>query len=512
MEELRRRMASAKAWGVEGVSLVTPAEIKELVPFIDESVIVGGFYTEGVGVVDSLRAGTLMREEAQASGALTVVPNVEVTGIDVEGGRVRRVRTTDGDVEADDGRDRLRRLEPAAGARWPAPSIPLTPAIHQMIDIGPVPRFAGAKLGIEFPIVRDMDTNMYERQDGTGLEIGSYAHRPILHDPTRDPLDRGSGAVADRVPVHRGRLRAADGAGARADAGDRRRRERRHQVRDQRAALAHARLAAAARRDARGQGAVVGRRRVGEGGAGRRPRGRRVDDARRVGDRPAVAPTSRASTTARRRRPTCGRAPPRASTRPTGSSTLPSSGLRTATCGCPRSTPASRRSARSSTRPPAGSARTGTSPTPGSSRSTASTAGRPSGTRAGGRRSSTPSTSRCATAPAIFDLSAFCIFDVAGPGALETVQQVAMRQMDVPVGRVVYTPLLTPGGGFRSDLTIMRLGDERFRFVTGGLHGMADLKWVARPRAGRHHGHRPHVGVDDARPVGPARARHPRRA
>ena len=68
MEELRRRMASAAAWGVEGVRLVTPAEVKELVPFIDESVIVGGFYTESVGVVDSLRAGTLMRERAQEPG------------------------------------------------------------------------------------------------------------------------------------------------------------------------------------------------------------------------------------------------------------------------------------------------------------------------------------------------------------------------------------------------------------------------------------------------------------
>jgi hypothetical protein len=28
-----------------------------------------------------------------------------------------------------------------------------------------------------------MDTNMYERQEGTGLEIGSYAHRAILYDP-----------------------------------------------------------------------------------------------------------------------------------------------------------------------------------------------------------------------------------------------------------------------------------------------------------------------------------------
>src|ERR671921_1219676 len=69
MEELRRRMASAKAFGVEGCSIVTPAEIKELVPYIDESVILGGFYSKGVGVVDSLRMGTLMREQAQETGA-----------------------------------------------------------------------------------------------------------------------------------------------------------------------------------------------------------------------------------------------------------------------------------------------------------------------------------------------------------------------------------------------------------------------------------------------------------
>src|SRR5690348_17780893 len=35
MQELERRMSSAASWGVEPVSMVTPAEIKELVPFID---------------------------------------------------------------------------------------------------------------------------------------------------------------------------------------------------------------------------------------------------------------------------------------------------------------------------------------------------------------------------------------------------------------------------------------------------------------------------------------------
>src|SRR5256884_4447815 len=49
--------------------------------------------------------------------------------------------------------------------------------------------------------------------------------------------------------------------------------------------------------------------------------------------------------------------------------------------------------------------------------------------------------------------------------------------MDVPVGRVVYTPVLSPEGGFKSDLTIMRLGDEHFRVVTGGATGMSDKKW-----------------------------------
>ena len=43
----------------------------------------------------------------------------------------------------------------------------------------------------------------------------------------------------------------------------------------------------------------------------------------------------------------------------------------------------------------------------------------------------------------------------------------------------MYTPLLTPSGGFKQDLTIMRLADDVFRVVTGGAYGMSDLKWFA---------------------------------
>ena len=63
-------------------------------------------------MVDSLRAGTLMREAAMEAGALTVAPNVEVTGIDVVDGAVRGVRTDRGDIACDTVVDRLRGVEP----------------------------------------------------------------------------------------------------------------------------------------------------------------------------------------------------------------------------------------------------------------------------------------------------------------------------------------------------------------------------------------------------------------
>src|ERR1700760_4822762 len=68
MQELDRRMVSAKTWGIEPTSLLTPAEIKELVPFINEELLLGGFYTPGAGVVDSLRAAAIMRERDQEAG------------------------------------------------------------------------------------------------------------------------------------------------------------------------------------------------------------------------------------------------------------------------------------------------------------------------------------------------------------------------------------------------------------------------------------------------------------
>jgi glycine/D-amino acid oxidase-like deaminating enzyme len=186
MHELRRRCSQAKSWGI-AAELLTPAGVRKLVPYLDDSVILGGAYFPTVGVVDSLRAGTLMREQAQQLDALTVLAGAEVLGIDkTEDGRVAGVRTSAGDIATDVvaiccgvWSPRIARM---AGAR-----IPLTPIVHQMISVGPIALFDGTEGEIAYPIVRDVDENMYERQHGGDMEVGSYAHRPIIVAPDDIP-------------------------------------------------------------------------------------------------------------------------------------------------------------------------------------------------------------------------------------------------------------------------------------------------------------------------------------
>src|SRR6185312_10680019 len=104
----------------------------------------------------------------------------------VSGGRVRSVTTSAGEIETDHvviccgvWSPRIARM---AGAR-----LALTPTVHQMISVGPIALFADTTGEIAYPIVRDVDTNMYERQHGGDMEVGSYAHRPIIVDPDNIP-------------------------------------------------------------------------------------------------------------------------------------------------------------------------------------------------------------------------------------------------------------------------------------------------------------------------------------
>jgi dimethylglycine oxidase len=79
---------------------------------------------------------------------------------------------------------------------------------------------------------------------------------------------------------------------------------------------------------------------------------------------------------------------------------------------------------------------------------------------------------------ALYDLTAFTKIEVSGPGALAYLNGLAANQIDQPPGRVVYTSLLNARGGIKADLTITRLGPDRFLVLTGGGMGMLDLAWL----------------------------------
>ncbi len=199
MEEFNRRMTSAKAWGIDA-SLITPAQVKELVPFINEEVILGGFYTPSVSAVDSLRAGTIMREEAQGKGHAQVFANTEVLDVEVVDGHVKAVVTTKGRIECE-------HLAIACGvwspriAKMAGVNIPLVPAVHQMADVGPIQVLVESNKELAYPIVRDMDTFCYERQSAGSMEVGSYAHRPIFHHPDDIPTNEESALSPTELPL-----------------------------------------------------------------------------------------------------------------------------------------------------------------------------------------------------------------------------------------------------------------------------------------------------------------------
>ena len=69
-------------------------------------------------------------------------------------------------------------------------------------------------------------------------------------------------------------------------------------------------------------------------------------------------------------------------------------------------------------------------------------------------------------AVAVFDLSTFTKVEVAGPDALRVVQQVCTQELDVAIGRAVYTLMLNTRGGIDLDGTVTRVAADRFLVVT----------------------------------------------
>jgi 4-methylaminobutanoate oxidase (formaldehyde-forming) len=81
-------------------------------------------------------------------------------------------------------------------------------------------------------------------------------------------------------------------------------------------------------------------------------------------------------------------------------------------------------------------------------------------------------------AAGLFDETSFAKLEIAGPGACAFLQRVAGNDIDREVGSIVYTQLLDRRGGIQADLTVTRVGLDRFLLVTGTAFGNHDAAWL----------------------------------
>jgi 4-methylaminobutanoate oxidase (formaldehyde-forming) len=79
---------------------------------------------------------------------------------------------------------------------------------------------------------------------------------------------------------------------------------------------------------------------------------------------------------------------------------------------------------------------------------------------------------------ALFDLSTYSKVLVQGPGALAGLQRICASDMDVPVGKVVYTTWCNERGGIEMDPTVTRLAPDRFLVVAPTLAQTRTAAWL----------------------------------
>ena len=84
----------------------------------------------------------------------------------------------------------------------------------------------------------------------------------------------------------------------------------------------------------------------------------------------------------------------------------------------------------------------------------------------------------CRETAALFDETSFAKIEVAGEGAAVFLEHLCDNRVAREPGAITYTQMLNEKGGIECDFTVTRLGDERFRIVTGTAFGQHDLAWI----------------------------------
>ncbi|MCW4353772.1 FAD-dependent oxidoreductase [Hoyosella sp. YIM 151337] len=179
MAEVHRRHGWLTSWGVEA-EVVDADRCVELHPLLDRDRILGGLHCPTDGLAKALAAVEAQIERAKSRG-VRLLPRHEVTDITVEDGKVVGVVTNHGEIPADI-------VVCCAGIWGPKVAalagvyLPLTPLAHQLAWTGTVPALAGQTEEAVRPVLRHQDADLYYRDRYDQLAVGYYGHRPMPID------------------------------------------------------------------------------------------------------------------------------------------------------------------------------------------------------------------------------------------------------------------------------------------------------------------------------------------
>lgn len=469
--DLKRKAGYGMSWGIEA-QVISPGEAREFIPMLSERIL-GALYVSSDIQTKATRPAEAMARDAERKGA-TFYGGVQVTGFDVDSGRVNAVQTSHGDIQTD--------LVVACAGIW-APKlggyagvpIPLSPMEHLYAVTTPVDGLSGATEEISQPLLRHQDEAMYLRQVGESYGIGSYNHEPMLVD-ANDILDHEDASIApaetEFTPQHFERAMSAAGEllpGLKGTGLTRKFNGMFSFTTDGFPVLGEApqvrgfwSAQAVWITQAGGVGKTIAEWIVN----GEPTTDLRECDIRRFHPHAYTRPYVRARAAQQYREvydiihPRQQMENPRnlrltpffARQQELGGAFFESAGWE---------------------RPQWYDANEGLLD------SLTVTGETRRGWEARGW-SPTVAAEHVATRErvAMFDMTPFAKFEVTGASALAALQHLATNQMNKPVGSVTYTSMVTPSGGIKCDLTVTRLGEDRFLVITGGAMGLHDLAWI----------------------------------
>ncbi|HME03570.1 MAG TPA: FAD-dependent oxidoreductase [Solirubrobacteraceae bacterium] len=167
-QEVLRQVAWAKTFGLP-LELISPEQARELFPLMSTEGVRCASYLPSDGYLDPSLLTTALVDGAREGGC-RVFTHTRVTGIDLDGARVRGVQTEWGPIQAEvvvnAGGMFAAEVGRLAGVR-----VPVVPFAHEYLVSQP---FRDRVPGEHLPTLRDPDLLIYFREEGGGLVMGGY--------------------------------------------------------------------------------------------------------------------------------------------------------------------------------------------------------------------------------------------------------------------------------------------------------------------------------------------------